>query len=65
MPMERQAIRFNASLAHSVLQHEYLGSDDDHDDTKTSHIILAIVTRFPHKDTQTYTTDKFINCMAQ
>lgn len=54
MPVQRQAIHFQASLAHHVLQGEYLGDDDDGDD-KTSHTVLAIhtVMRFLHEDTHT------------
>ena len=59
MPREGYAIHFNTSLAHNVLHHEYLGSDENHDDGKTFHTVLVQVIRFSHKDTHTYTTDKF------
>lgn len=39
-------------------------NDEEKDDTKTSCTILPKVARFSHKDTHTYATDKFINCMT-
>lgn len=67
MPIEGYAIHCNTSLAHSVLHHEFLGSDENHDDTKTSHTVLVEVIRFSHNDTHTHTTDRFSygNHMAQ
>ena len=45
MPMEGYAIHFNTSLAHSVLQDDYLGGGDDDgdDDTEASHRVLGIL----------------------
>lgn len=50
---------FNTSLARDVLYGESL-CDDDSDDT--SHTVLVVVIRLSNKNSQTYITDRLINC---
>ena len=47
-------MHFNTSLAHSVLQDEYLSKDDDDGDTKTSHTVLVMQLLDFHAKTLTH-----------
>lgn len=39
-------MHLHTSLAHDVLHNEFLGNHDDDSNTKTIHVIFAIIIRF-------------------